>query len=63
VSRNVELFLDGQGFLEGPRWREARTAFEVLLARMRKPVLEQERVPWLRSIVFRGPARLRFGRA
>jgi cytochrome P450 len=44
---------------------EARTAFEVLLARMRKPILEEERVPWLKSIVFRGPARLRlrFGRA
>ena len=44
---------------------EARIAFERLLARMRKPVLDEERVCWLNSLVFRGPTRLRlrFGRA
>jgi cytochrome P450 len=42
---------------------EARVAFEVLLERLRKPVLE-EPVRWPGSMVFRGPERLRlrFGR-
>jgi cytochrome P450 len=44
---------------------EARAAFEWLSPRMGKPVLEEEPVPWLASLVFRGPTRLRlrFGRA
>jgi cytochrome P450 len=42
---------------------EARIAFETLLARMRKPVLEEAPPPPLASLVFRGPRRLplRFG--
>jgi cytochrome P450 len=44
---------------------EARSAFEVLLPGLRKPVLDQESLTWLPSLVFRGPTRLRlrFGRA
>jgi hypothetical protein len=44
---------------------EARTAFEVLLPRIRKPTLEGGPVRWLPSLVFRGPTRLplRFGRS
>jgi cytochrome P450 len=44
---------------------EARSAFEWLLPRLRKPVLAEDAVPWLGSLVFRGPTRLRlaFGRA
>ena len=38
---------------------EARAAFEWLLPRMGQPVLEEEPVPWLPSLVFRGPTRLR----
>jgi cytochrome P450 len=40
---------------------EARSAFEWLLPRMRKPVLAEDAVPWLASLVFRGPTRLRLG--
>jgi cytochrome P450 len=44
---------------------EARVAFEWLLPRMLEPALDEEPVPWLASLVFRGPTRLRlrFGRA
>jgi hypothetical protein len=38
---------------------EARLAFEELLTRMREPRLDEARVPWLDSLVFRGPTRLR----
>ena len=39
---------------------EVRSAFDVLLEGMRKPVLGDEPVRWLKSLVFRGPERLHF---
>jgi cytochrome P450 len=38
---------------------EARVAFEVLLERIREPVLEETQLHYLRSLIFRGPQRLR----
>jgi cytochrome P450 len=44
---------------------EACSAFEILLPGMRKPVLDEDAPEGIRSLVFRGPTRLRlrFGRA
>ena len=40
---------------------EARVAFDVLLARIRRPVLLEEEITWVDSFVMRGPRRLRLG--
>ena len=44
---------------------EVRIVFEALLAGLRDPELEEERVEWLPSLVFRGPKSLQlsFARA
>src|SRR5439155_23126835 len=38
---------------------EARVAFEILLRRVRNPVLAEEQLTWVDSLIMRGPKRLR----